>query len=158
MRIREIKIEDNFQLETIIKTIFIDLELPLTGTVYDDIDTTRMFESYQEDKAVYFVVEVNGVVKGGAGIKALKNQEGAVCELQKMYLSSDTRRKGYGKLLIERCLDAAKAMGYKQCYLETLSELKVAQNLYKNYGFDYLENAMGNTGHTSCGVKMLKPL
>ena len=158
MRIREIKIEDNSQLETIIKTIFIDLELPLTGTVYDDIDTTRMFESYQEDKAVYFVVDVGGIVKGGAGIKALKNHDGAVCELQKMYLSTDTRGKGYGKRLIERCLDAAKSMGYEQCYLETLSELKAAQNLYKHYGFDYLEDAMGNTGHSSCRVRMIKSL
>jgi len=49
-------------------------------------------------------------------------------------------------------------MGYKQCYLETLSELKAAQELYKRYGFEYLNTAIGNTGHSSCGIRMIKTL
>ena len=56
MRIREIQFEDNSQIESVIKTIFLELELPLTGTVYEDVETTRMFESYQEDTAVYFII------------------------------------------------------------------------------------------------------
>ena len=136
MRIREIQFGDNSQLEALIKTTFLELELPLTGTVYEDVETTQMFESYQDDAAIYLVVEDHGLVKGGAGIKALAGEETSVCELQKMYLAPDMRGKGYGKKLMKVCLEAAKSMGYKQCYLETLSELKVAQNLYKNYGFD----------------------
>ena len=158
MRIREIQFGDNSQLEALIKTTFLELELPLTGTVYEDVETTQMFESYQDDAAIYVVVEDNGLVKGGAGIKALAGEETAVCELQKMYLASDLRGKGYGKKLMEVCLDAAKSMGYKQCYLETLSELKAAQELYKHYGFEYLNTAIGNTGHSSCGIRMIKTL
>ena len=70
MRIREIQFNDNSQIESVIKSIFIELQLPLTGTVYEDEETTQMFESYQEEKAVYFVIEHEGQVKGGAGIKA----------------------------------------------------------------------------------------
>mgnify|MGYP006141099243 CR=1 FL=1 len=158
MRIREIQFIDNSQIESVIKSIFIELQLPLTGTVYEDVETTRMFESYQEDKAVYFVVEDEGKVKGGSGIKVLDPNEASICELQKMYLSHEIRGKGYSKQLLEICLDAAKSMGYKQCYLETLSELKTAQKLYKQYGFEYLETSMGNTGHNSCGVRMIKTL
>ena len=158
MRIREIQFNDNSQIESVIKSTFIELQLPLTGTVYEDIETAKMFESYQENKAVYFVVEANGQVKGGAGIKALTDDEVSVCELQKMYLSHDMRGNGYSKKLLEICLEAAKQMGYKQCYLETLSELKTAQKLYKQYGFEYLETSMGNTGHSSCGVRMIKTL
>ena len=57
MRIREIQFEDNSQLEAVIKTAFLELELPLTGTVYEDKETTQMFESYKEDTAIYFVIE-----------------------------------------------------------------------------------------------------
>ena len=57
MRIREIQFNDNSQIETVIKSIFIELQLPLTGTVYEDKETTQMFESYQEQNAVYFVIE-----------------------------------------------------------------------------------------------------
>lgn len=158
MRIREIQFGDNSQLEALIKTTFLELELPLTGTVYEDVETTQMFESYQDDAAIYVVVEDHGLVKGGAGIKALAGEETAVCELQKMYLAPDIRGKGYGKKLMKVCLEAAKSMGYKQCYLETLSELKAAQELYKRYGFEYLNTAIGNTGHSSCGIRMIKTL
>ena len=64
MRIREIKIEDNLQIESVIKSTFKELGLPLEGTAYEDIETTRMFESYHEEKAIYFVIEENGQVKG----------------------------------------------------------------------------------------------
>jgi putative acetyltransferase len=158
MRIREIQFNDNSQIETVIKSIFIELQLPLTGTVYEDIETTQMFESYQEEKAVYFVIEEAGQVKGGAGIKALASEVPSICELQKMYIAPEIRGNGYGKQLLDYCLDAAKSMSYKQCYLETLSELTTAQKLYKQYGFKYIESSMGNTGHNSCGVRMLKLL
>ncbi|MDA9303627.1 GNAT family N-acetyltransferase [Flavobacteriaceae bacterium] len=158
MRIREIQFNDNSQIESVIKSIFIELHLPLTGTVYEDIETTQMFDSYQEDKAIYFVIDHEGQVKGGAGIKALPSGKSSICELQKMYISPDARGKGYSKQLLDSCLEAAKSMGYTQCYLETLSELTTAQKLYKQYGFEYLETSMGNTGHSSCGVRMIKTL
>jgi putative acetyltransferase len=158
MRIREIQFNDNSQIESVIKSIFIELHLPLTGTVYEDIETTQMFDSYQEDKAIYFVIDHEGQVKGGAGIKALPYGKSSICELQKMYISPDARGKGYSKQLLDSCLEAAKSMGYTQCYLETLSELTTAQKLYKQYGFEYLETSMGNTGHSSCGVRMIKTL
>ena len=33
-----------------------------------------------------------------------------------------------------------------------------AQKLYKQAGFEYIESAMGDTGHYSCPVHMLKTL
>jgi putative acetyltransferase len=158
MSIREIKFDDNLQIESIIKSTFIELGLPLTGTAYEDIETTRMFESYQEKNAVYFVIEENGIVKGGGGIKGLTDESTTICELQKMYFSHEIRGKGYGRKLLQVCLEAAKTMGYKQCYLETLSTLETAQKLYQQNNFNSLESPMGNTGHNSCGIWMLKTL
>ena len=158
MRIREIKIEDNSQIDLVIKSTFKELGLPLKGTAYEDKETTRMFESYQEEKSIYFVIEEDGEVKGGGGIKSLSITDNSVCELQKMYFSNDIRGKGYGQKLISICLDAAQKMGYKYCYLETLLELKKAIKLYKKNDFKELKQPMGYTGHTSCGVWMLKTI
>ena len=158
MRIREIKIEDNSQIDLVIKSIFKELGLPLKGTAYEDKETTRMFESYQEEKSIYFVIEEDGEVKGGGGIKSLSITDNSVCELQKMYFSNDIRGKGYGQKLISICLDAAQKMGYTHCYLETLCELKKAIKLYKKNDFKELKRPMGYTGHTSCGVWMLKTI
>ena len=158
MRIREIQVEDNLQIESVIKSTFIELGLPLIGTAYEDIETTRMFESYQEEKSIYFVIEEQGVIKGGGGVKLLTSLDESICELQKMYFSIDLRGKGYGKKLLSKCLEAACQMGYKYCYLETLSQLEKAISLYKQNGFENLEIPYGNTGHNSCGVWMLKTL
>ena len=158
MIIREIQLKDNPLIEKVIKDTFIEVGLPLEGTAYEDIETSHMYQSYQSNNEVYFVIEENEEVLGGAGVKHLKDFEDDVCELQKMYFSPKIRGKGYGKLMFEKCLDAAKALGYKKCYLESASILKTAIHIYEKYGFKHLDNPLGNTGHYSCGVWMIKEL
>ena len=156
--IREIKPEDNAQVEAVIRACFHEFKIPLEGTAYADNETPRMFESYQNTNDVYYVIDANGEVLGGAGIKHLKDFESHVCEIQKMYFSPKVRGEGYGKLMFEKCLQAAKKMGYKQCYLETAPQLKAAIHIYESYNFKHLQGALGNTGHYSCGVWMIKDL
>jgi len=156
--IREIQPADNEQIERVIRACFHEFKIPLEGTAYSDVETTRMYESYQNGNEVYFVVDVDGKVLGGGGIKPLKDFETEVCEIQKMYFSPDIRGKGYGKQLLERSLLSAKAFGYKQCYIESASQLKAAIHIYESYGFKHITGALGNTGHYSCGVWMVKDL
>ena len=156
--IREIEAKDNAQVEHVIRSCFPEFELPLEGTAYADAETPKMFENYQANNEVYFVIEENGEVVGGAGIKPLKDFETDVCELQKMYFLTKVRGKGYGKLLFDKCLKAAKDLGYKQCYLESASQLKAAIHIYESFEFKHLDNPLGNTGHYSCGVWMIKDL
>lgn len=156
--IREIEPHDNVQLEQVIRACFHEFKIPLEGTAYSDAETPRMYESYQNANDIYFVVEQNGEVLGGAGVKPLQDFESEVCELQKMYFSPKVRGKGIGKAMFEKCLQAAKRLGYRQCYLESAHQLKAAIHIYENYGFRHLKKAMGNTGHYSCGVWMIKNL
>ena len=156
--IREIKPDDNAQIEAVIRACFHEFKIPLEGTAYTDNETPRMFESYQNNNDVYYVIDDNGTILGGAGIKPLKDFEADVCEIQKMYFSPKIRNKGYGRLMFETCLKAAKQVGYKQCYLESASQLKAAIHIYESYGFKHLKGALGNTGHYSCGVWMIKDL
>jgi len=156
--IREIRAEDNAQLERVIKNCFPEFKIPLEGTAYEDAETPKMFESYQDEKDVYYVVTQDDEVVGGAGIKHLKNFEGNVCELQKMYFSPKVRGKGFGKRLIIQCLEAAAAFGYEQCYLESATQLKAAIHIYEQAGFIRRVAPLGNTGHYSCGIWMIKDL
>lgn len=156
--VREIQPHDNAQLEQVIKACFHEFKIPLKGTAYEDAETACMYQSYQNDNEVYFVIDENGEVLGGGGVKPLKDFEGHVCEIQKMYFSPKIRGKGYGKLLFGKCVEAAKDLGYKQCYLESAPQLKAAIHIYESFGFKHLEAALGNTGHFSCGVWMIKDL
>ena len=115
--VRKIKPEDNPVIEQIIKAIFLEFNMPMIGTAYEDKETSRMFESFQGEKEVYYVIEDNGVVVGGGGIRPLRGYEEEVCELQKMYFSPSIRGKGYGKTMFNKCMQTAKDFNYKKCYL-----------------------------------------
>ena len=156
--IREIRPEDNLQIEAVIKAVFPEFGLPLVGTAYEDAETPFMYESYQGDDEVYYVIANDNEVFGGAGIKQLKDFDSNICELQKMYFSPKIRGKGLGKTLFLKCLEAAKTLGYDTCYLESASQLKTAIHIYESFGFQHLDKPLGNTGHYSCGVWMIKKL
>jgi putative acetyltransferase len=158
MLIRKIKKEDNASIAKVIRAVFIELDAPKTGTAYEDPILDTLFEVYDKDKSVYFVVEHEGKIIGGSGIAPLENGPKEICELQKMYFSPEARGKGLGEQMILKCLDFAKEVGFKSCYLETLEMMKDAQKLYQKVGFQYLEQPLGCTGHTSCPVWMMKEL
>ncbi|WGK64903.1 GNAT family N-acetyltransferase [Croceiramulus getboli] len=156
--IRPIEKADNEAVARMVREVLIELGVPKVGTAYADEALDAMYETYDEPRAIYFVVEENGQLIGGAGIAQLANYEGNVCELQKMYFSPQARGRGLGKVMMQRCLDQAKAFGYEQVYLETMPYMKDAQELYKKTGFTYIDGPMGDTGHFSCPVHMLKSL
>lgn len=158
IQIREIQAGDNAQIEAVIRGCFPEFKIPLEGTAYADPETKAMYESYQNDNEVYFVIDDNGTLLGGGGVKPLKDFETKVCEIQKMYFSPNIRGKGYGKALFQKCLDAAKSLGYIQCYLESAPQLKAAIHIYEHFGFKHLNAPLGNTGHTSCSIWMIKDL
>ncbi len=158
MVIREIQKKDNQQIAQVIRQVFIDDNFPKTGTAFADAQLDFMFEAYDSTKAVYFIVEDNGKIVGGAGISQLENTKENICELQKMYFLKEVRGNGIGFQMIQKCIKKAREFGYEKCYLETLPEMLAAQKLYLKVGFEYLCEPMGTTGHTTCPVWMIKKL
>ncbi|MNR56538.1 hypothetical protein D3C85_1771310 [compost metagenome] len=60
--------------------------------------------------------------------------------------------------MLEKCFESAKTMGYSQLYLETLPQLAQAVTMYEKAGFKTLDTALGNSGHFTCNIWMLKKL
>lgn len=156
--IREIQSNDNQQIAEVIREVFVVDDYPKTGTAFADKQLDFMFEAYNSPNAIYYVVEENNKIIGGAGISQLENSQENICELQKMYFLNEARGKGLGFKIIQMCLEKAKEFGFEKCYLETLPEMKTAQHLYQKLGFEYIEAPMGSTCHTSCPVWMIKDL
>ena len=126
--------------------------MPKVGTAYADKILDTLYEAYNTENAIYFVIEKDGEVFGGAGVKQLENYDGNVCELQKMYFLPEARGIGLGSKMMNICLQKAKEFEFKQCYLETFPGMKAAINLYKKNGFQIIDKALGNTSHYSCNV------
>ena len=141
-----------------IRAVFHELDAPKVGTAYADPILDTLFEVYQDKRTKYFIVEKEGEIVGGCGIAPLENEGEHICELQKMYFAPQIRGTGYAELIIKRCLEFAKETGFEICYLETLSFMTAAQKLYKRIGFENIDAPMGNTGHNSCEVWMIKNL
>ena len=157
-KIREISPEDNEQVAKVIRKVLEDMGVPKVGTAYADNALDDMYAEYDVPKATYFVVEHDGKIIGCAGIAPLQNYAGNVCELQKMYFLEEARGKGIGSEMMQVCLQRAKEFGFDECYLETMPYMAAAQKLYIKNGFEYIDAPLGNTGHYSCPVWMLKKL
>lgn len=156
--IRLIQPEDNPKIATAIRSVLIELGVPKVGTAYADKALDEMFETYFKSNSAYFVVEHQNDILGGAGVAQLDNYKGPICELQKMYFKPEARGKGLGLKMMQICLEQASKFGFKKCYLETMPYMTDAQKLYKKVGFNYIDAPMGDTGHYSCPVWMLKNL
>lgn len=156
--IRKIRESDNKYLGEVIRGSFLDYDATQTGTVFSDSIIDRLFEEYNKPRAIYYVLEINGIVMGGSGIQQLKNGDPETAELQKMYLKKEARGKGYGRALLEKCIEFAKKADFKRCYLESLPELKDALRMYEYAGFQYIDSRLGDTGYYGCSLYMLKSL
>lgn len=156
--IREILPKDNQQIAQVIRTVLIELGVPKVGTAYEDEALNDMYTTYEKETSVYYVIEYNQKIIGGAGIAQLDNYEGNICEFQKMYFLKETRGKGLGSKMIATCLADAKKFGFEKCYLETMPYMLSAKALYAKNEFVSLDKPIGDTGHYSCNVWMLRVL
>lgn len=73
-----------------------------------------------------------------AGTAALIKETPAQYELVKMAVAPAFQGKGISRLLMEKCLQAAKEAGAKRIYLQSNSQLTKAIALYEKYGFAHI--------------------
>jgi putative acetyltransferase len=148
--IRPIEWRDNAAMADVIRTVMPEFGADGPGFAIHDAEVDHLYEAYTQPHSAYFVVDAHGKVFGGAGIAPLQNGEPDVCELRKMYFLPAARGIGAGTRMMQACLDAARARGFRRCYLETLSGMDGAQALYARSGFRRIDTPMGGTGHFSC--------
>ncbi|MBI4057419.1 MAG: GNAT family N-acetyltransferase [Elusimicrobia bacterium] len=148
--LRLIEEGDNPHIAHVICRVMPEFGASGSGFAINDPEVSDMYQAYSQGRAVYFVLCRKDVVVGGAGIAPLEGGPEEVCELRKMYFLPEARGKGFGQRLLDKCLTAAVAKGFKRCYLETLKDMTRARKLYEKNGFLPLDKPMGNTGHYSC--------
>ena len=142
----------------IIRTVMPEFGAGGCGFAINDPEVDWMSKAYAAPRHAYFVLEQDGKVLGGGGIAPLDGGEADTCELRKMYFLPEARGLGAGAAMMDRCLDAAREAGFRQCYLETLTGMDAAMRLYERSGFRRIDGPMGNTGHGGCNTFYLREL
>ncbi len=156
--IRKVKKEDNLYLAQTIREVIEEHDAPRTGTVYSDPTTDNLYQLFQADKAVLWVAETDNKIGGCCGIYPTEGLEDDTAELVKFYLTAAFRGKGIGKQLMEQSILSAIEFGYKKLYLESLPQFSTAVSMYVKQGFEKIDRQLGNSGHTSCNIWMMKEL
>jgi putative acetyltransferase len=156
--VRKIKEEDNLHSAEMIRGVFEEHNAPKAGTVYSDPTTYALYQLFKVNKSVLWVAEINNEIVGCCGIYPTEGLSRDTAELVKFYLTALARGKGVGKKLMEQAVLSAIEFGYKKLYLESLPQFSKAVGMYEKQGFQKLSHPLGNSGHTSCNIWMIKVL
>jgi putative acetyltransferase len=156
--IRPIRAADDAAVAAIIQDVM--ASFGATGPEYSssDPEVQAMSAAYDGARSACFVLVDDGRVLGCGGIAPLAGGDPDVCELRKMYLLPEARGRGLGGRMLHHCLEAARVRGYRRCYLETLSSMDPAQQLYARSGFIRLAAPLGTAGHSGCNRHYLLEL
>jgi putative acetyltransferase len=158
LQIEPIAQADDAQMAAIIRTVMPEFGASGCGFAINDPEVDWMSRAYAGPRSAYFVLRRDGRVIGGAGVAPLEGGDPDTCELRKMYFLPEARGLGAGAAMMERCLEAARAFGFRRCYLETLTGMDAAMRLYERSGFRRIDAPMGATGHGGCNTFYLRDL
>lgn len=149
-QIRPIQDSDDAAIAAVIRAVMPEFGADGPGFAIHDPEVDFMSHAFAAAGRAYFVLTDGEQVLGGAGIAPLEGGPDGICELKKMYFLPEARGRGAGERMIRRCLAEAKTLGYRTCYLETLSGMDAAMRLYAKVGFQRLCTSWGATGHHGC--------
>lgn len=107
---------------------------------------TRYFSIEEKDRELFDDPEGQIIAKGGVilimesdgepvGCCALINKDTDTFEVAKMAVTKVQQGKGLGRILLQTCIERARALGKKRMSLETNSKLEAAISLYRSFGF-----------------------
>lgn len=128
------------------------------GFAIHDSEVDDMYGAYSAARTAYFACEEDGRLLGGGGVAPLAGGASDTCELKKMYFLPEGRGRGLGQMVLSKCIEAAREMGFSYCYLETFNTMKEAMKVYERNGFKQIPGPLGNTGHFACDVFYLLKL
>ena len=73
------------------------------------------------------------------GCVALRPLEDKICEMKRLYVNSDYRGWGIGRMLACSVIDRARAIGYEKMRLDTVATMNEARTLYYSLEFQNIK-------------------
>ncbi|HLZ70121.1 MAG TPA: GNAT family N-acetyltransferase [Dehalococcoidia bacterium] len=100
----------------------------------DGLDADVMaFGTATDPRVLELVVELGGVAVGSL---AIAPHGAATGHLSKFFMDARCRGRGFGRPLLARAVEEARALGYRRLVLETRSAFREACHLYESTGWE----------------------
>ena len=134
MEFAPIKPHQDAAMAAIVRAALKEHGLDKPGTAYFDASLDHLSAYYDRPGRAYYVLLDGETVVGGVGVAEFEDLPGC-CELQKLYLAPAFHGRGLGSQMIRYIEDRARALGYRQIYLETHTALQAARRAYERCGY-----------------------
>ena len=148
--VRPIRRGDNAQVTQLIRRVMI--EYGFDGQEYFAYpeEFSSPYEAFQRPRSTYYVAIRDDKIVGAAGIAELTDAPKGICELRKLFVLPEARQAGLGTRLLETCLERARELGYRRCYVETTGRMALGKNLYEKCGFRRIRQRYGPALWKAC--------
>jgi putative acetyltransferase len=126
---------------------------PQVGGLEQDLRDLAL--RYGGERAGFWVAERGGEVVGTAAVRPM-TEDGAVCELKRLYVRPQERGTGLGQALYEHAEAFARSAGYARIWLDSSRRFVKAHRLYERNGFVLLQE-LDNEWEDNVYEKRLPP-
>jgi len=97
-----------------------------------DAELASLPGDYAAPRGRLILAVANGRPAGCVALRPLFHLD---AEMKRLYVRSQYRGAGLGRLLATTVIDAARELGYETLKLDTLPQMKAAQRMYETLGF-----------------------
>ena len=122
----------------------------LTIQNYDD-ELKDLSHKYGLPDGRLYLAYSDGVLAGSIALRKIDEER---CELKRMYIKPEFRRRGIARTLVKQLINDAKEIGYRSMLLDTLPFLQIAIRMYKNLGFYEIDRYNDSPMDTSIYMKL----
>lgn len=110
----------------------INLLSKLEKECFKDAWNPTMIKSSMENIGEFYIAELNNQIVGYYCVMNLDKE----CELLRICISKQYRKKGLGTLLIKNFIIYSKSRGWQKIFLEVSEQNSIAVDIYKKFNFD----------------------
>ncbi|MDP4147233.1 MAG: GNAT family N-acetyltransferase [Bacillota bacterium] len=99
-------------------------------------------KQYNKHNKIDYIKDVVVIYKDKVPVAcgAFKEHDIDTIELKRIFVAAENRRQGLSKLIVSELEQLGRALGYKYAVLETGIKQHEAISLYKNAGYEVIEN------------------
>ena len=88
---------------------------------------------YGPPDGAFFLAELASEIVGCVGLRKLAAGD---CEMKRLYVVPACQGQGVGRALVQAIITEGRRLGYERMRLDTLPEMRAAQRLYAELGFE----------------------